>query len=71
MTEKADENLFFGLHLKFGWHFCEAEIPSHNFLDEEFFSSLTIDFFVLFNCGLKIQPGMVYSKKLGRANCRG
>jgi len=32
MTEKAGEDLFFGLHFKFGWRFCEAETPS-KFLD--------------------------------------
>jgi len=31
MTEKAGEDLVFGLHFKFGWHFCEAETPSQNF----------------------------------------
>jgi len=31
MTQKAGEDLFFGLHFKFGWRFCKAETPSKNF----------------------------------------
>jgi len=31
MIQKAVDDLFFGLHFKFGWCFCKAETPSKNF----------------------------------------